>query len=616
MRREDFSFEEILADAEEDSLELPLAEHVFRGFRVFMLVVISVILFQVFRLGFWQGHDYSLKALANASNFRVMKAERGIITDRRGKSLVGNEKAFFAYLTVKELPKEGVKRDEVFSVVAEAFNLDENLIRLNALKLEAYFDDRVFLKDFLTYDELVKISALNLPGIHVEEGFRRSYDAPFVFAHVLGYTGLVTAEDVEKYNLSNTDEIGKAGLEKFYDNYLRGKNGREVYFRDSLGVVKDKKIADLPIQGNRLETFVDKEFQEYFYNRLQEGLTALNRKVGVGIAMNPKNGEVLALFGVPGFDSREIAKYLDDKNRIFFTRAISGLYNPASTIKPLMATAALTEGIIMPDKKIYSAGYIEIPNPYNPANPSIFHDWKAHGWVDASAALARSSNVYFYAIGGGFREQVGLGIKRINKWWSDFYLDKITGIDLPGEESGFLPNPEWKKEKSGRNWLLGDTYNVSIGQGDFLVTPIELLNYINAIGNNGFFYRPRVMDKIVDVDGKIIKENEIRVIHRLSDKALPFLDNVRAGMRDAVLKDYGTAYLLHDIPMEIYAKTGSAQIENKKKTNAFFIGYTDELSVLILVEDAREGSLNTIPIARDVFLWYYKNRIKSDVSPF
>lgn len=615
MGKSHFSFEEILADAEEDSLELPLAEHIFKGFQVFASLIAFVILFQVFKIGFWSGKDYAQKAAANASNYRVIKAERGLITDRGGKALVGNEKAFFAYLVVKELPKSDTERDNILEAVAQALDLNKEAVEASVLKLEPYFDDRVFLKDFLAYDELVKISALNLQGVHIEEGFRRSYNAPLVFSHVLGYTGLVTAEDADRLELASTDEIGKTGLEKFYDKYLRGKNGREVFFRDSLGAVKERKVADLPEQGNRVETFIDGELQEYFYNRLQEELTRLDRKIGVGIAMNPKNGEVLAFFGVPGFDAKEIVKYLNDKNRIFFNRAVSGLYNPASTIKPLHAMAALAENVIAPEKKIFSAGYIEIPNPYSPANPSIFRDWRAHGWIDTASALARSSNVYFYAIGGGFKDQAGLGIKRLKKWWESFNLDKKTGIDLPGEESGFLPDPDWKKEKTGRNWLLGDTYNVSIGQGDFVITPMGLLNYINSIANGGKFYRPRVVNKVLSSDGKTVLENKEEVLNDIGEKIVPYVQYVREGMRDGVIKDYGTSYMLHDIPLEIHAKTGSAQVENKTKTNAFFTGFTDDFSILILVENAREGSVNTIPVARDVFMWYYKNRVNNNPSP-
>ena len=343
----------------------------------------------------------------------------------------------------------------------------------------------------------------------------------------------------------------------------------------------------------------------------------------------------------PGFNTDEIATYLNDRDKTLFTRAVSGLYNPASTIKPLHATAALYEGVIRPEAKIFSAGYLEVPNPFFPANPSIFKDWRAHGWVDVRSALARSSNVYFYEIGGGFQAQAGLGIARLKKWWQEFRLDKKTGIDLPQEETGFLPDPSWKKRVAGRNWLLGDTYNVSIGQGDLLITPIELLSYISSIAARGKFYQPRIMKQIHTAEGRVVEESSPIVIKDLGEEIKDTLYYVEQGMLDGVREPYGTSYALRDIPMTIAGKTGSAQVQNNSKTNAFFVGYgrvplrmdstispqayessestntsedesaKPEIAILILVEDAKEGSLNVVPVARDVFLWYYEHRIKT-----
>ena len=329
----------------------------------------------------------------------------------------------------------------------------------------------------------------------------------------------------------------------------------------------------------------------------------MGRNVGVGIALNPQNGEVLALISLPGFNSNKItSEFLTNPLKPFFNRAISGVYAPGSTIKPLVATAALKEKIIDPLKEILSVGFIEIPNPYYPDQPSRFLDWKPHGWVNLYSAIARSSNVYFYEIGGGFENQKGLGIEKLKEYWQKFGLGKKTGIDLLGEESGFLPDPTEKEKRTKTPWRLGDTYNVSIGQGDLLMTPVQLINYIALIANNGKNYRPFIN-----------KEKGEQVLIDLSS-LLPEIKEVQKGMVDAVEKSYGTAYSLSGLPFSIAAKTGTAQIQANHTINAIFVGYAPvenpQIAVLILIENAKEGSINTLPIAKDVLLWYYNNRIE------
>ena len=328
--------------------------------------------------------------------------------------------------------------------------------------------------------------------------------------------------------------------------------------------------------------------------------------------MDPRTGEVLAYLNFPAYDndvfnsggrSEERQKILSDPNRPLFNRAISGLYSPGSTIKPLVGLAAVQEGVISAERTIFSPGYLDVPNPYDPEKPTRFVDWRYQGNVDLSAALAQSSNVYFYEVGGGFGDIRGLGINRLREWWQRFGFGKSTGIDLFGEEEGFLPTPEWKERVSGDPWLLGDTYNVSIGQGDLLVTPIQLLNYAAALANGGVFRKPAlVRGKVPEVIGDISKYEGA------------FLE-VRRGMRETVTSPLGTAKLLDDLPIAVAAKTGSAQTKNKAEENAFFIGFAPyeepEIAILVLVENAKEGSLNAVPIAKDVFRWYAEHRIQN-----
>ena len=618
MKQSDLNLENILSDErkEEDWLEIPLADRVFKIFSLVFFILAGVMLVQFLNLSIWQHDFYAQRAFANASDIQIKPAPRGIIFDRFGKALLSNESAYNVFLAPTELPKSLEERTRIFDRISVLLEINTGVLSDKILKKDWNLSDRLFLTDSITHDQLVSLSVETIPGLKIEPTFERVHESTFKFSHVLGYSSLVGAEDLQNNSeLTIDDLVGRAGLEAYYDNYLRGTNGREVFLRDSRGQIMDKQATESPKPGANLETYIDGDFQEYFYDRLQEALNNLGRSVGVGIAINPQNGEVLALFNIPGFDSTNISVFLNQTDQPLFNRAVSGLYSPGSTIKPLVATAALIEGVIDPLKQIFSAGYIEVPNPYNQDLPSRFLDWKPQGWVDLYSALARSSNVYFYEIGGGFTGEEGLGIDRLKEWWHKFSLDEKTNIDLIGEKSGFLPDPVWKEEKTKIPWRLGDTYNVTIGQGDLLVTPLGLLHYVSAIANGEKFYEPRIMKVITNEKGEVIKESKPKINKDLSLEIGQVLPDVRQGMRDAVAKLYGTANLLSSLPVEVAAKTGSAQIENNAKTNAFFVGYAPydnpQIAIIILVENAREGSLNVVPVAKDVFMWYYENRIKN-----
>lgn len=617
MKKTTFKIEEILADGDlsGETMELPLAARTFALFRLSAALISAITLIQIAQIGFGRHGEYRAQAKANMQNVRSLEAERGVITDRNGETLASNKKVFQAVLSARQLPVAEQDRREAVKAIGAEFDLRETeLVKAIEQKL-GYIDDEITLSEALPKEKIVSLTNRPLPGVTIREGFRRFYPDGAVFAHVLGYIGAPSAEDIAGKKIPPRDLIGKTGLEKEYDAELRGRHGSEVSIRDALGRVTDTRVVSLAVRGRTVQTYLDGEFQRYFYSRLEAALQSLNRKSGIGIALNPKNGEVLVLFSIPAFDPEAIEDYLHDPDLPMFNRAVSGFYSPGSTIKPLVALAALTEGVISPTERIFSAGQISIPNPFNPGTPGIFRDWAAHGWVDVRSALARSSNVYFYEVGGGFESQPGLGIERLKEWWGRFRLDKKTGIDLPEEKSGFLPDPEWKVKKTGRNWLLGDTYNVSIGQGDLLLTPIGLLNYMSAIGNGGTLYRPRIMQKITAEGDWLAAESKPEGKRVISERARPFLLEVQKGLADAVAKNYGTAHLLSDIPVPIAAKTGSAQILNNRTTNAFFAGYlpadNPQLAVLIIIENARAGSLNTIPIAHDIFQWYYENRMSN-----
>jgi penicillin-binding protein 2 len=616
MRKNEINLEDILTDhaAEEDFLEVPIGERVFRTIMLLALVLSVVVIWQVFNLIVLRGAFYDRRSLVNMSDPNVQIAPRGIIFDRFGAPLIQNIAVFNVFLTPRSLPADPAARLAIIQNAAMILGLDENAVFQNLSAKDWSLSDRLLLKADVSHDEIVALSAANLPGVDVESGFKRQPIVPSDFAHVLGYTGLVNETDLRNNpNLTVADQIGRAGLESYYDFYLRGTDGEKLILSNAAGETQTERTLNLPEAGDNLTTYIDSGLQEYFYNDLQTNINYLGRNVGLGIAMNPQNGQVLALFNIPSYDPNNISAALKSPWNPLFDRAVAGLYSPGSTIKPLDAVAALTEGILNPAHQIFSPGYLDVPNPYDPARPTRYMDWQYQGWVDLYSALAKSSDVYFYEVVGGFGDQQGLGITRLKAWWQKFLLDKPTGIDLPGEASGFLPDPAWMKETKNQNWLLGNTFNVAIGQGDLTVTPLELLNYICAIANGGTLYEPRVMENITDAQGNPIVSSQPKVLSDLSSEIGPHLKDVQQGMRDGVAKPYGTAYMLHDLPIQVAAKTGSAQVKNNTETNALFVGYAPyqnpQIALLILVENAKEGSLNVVPVAKDVFAWYYQNRM-------
>lgn len=616
-RKADLQFDEFVSDSVASSgldyLELPISQ------RVFMLVVIAAtligltVLGRVLYLNVIRSDFYVARGEANINRDISLPAYRGLIVDRFGKVLATNAETFSVFLDIPNLLKNRADLDATVAKLAETLATPAD--SLYATLEDADFETKssVALVRNIDAQAAIAVRGLGLPSVRVENDYRREYPNAEYFAHVIGYTGVA-----EK----GSSIIGKAGLERFYDEQLRGVDGVLLSQRDATGEVIDERVAQKPVSGYELVTTIDADFQEFFYKRLAEGLRNLGLKGGVGIALDPRNGEVISLFNIPSFNSnwfvtpgknKELSSLFTDTSRPLFNRATSGAYNPASTIKPLVAAAALKEGIVGPNYQILSIGYIEIPNPYNPDKPSRFVDWKPQGWVDVRSAIARSSNVYFYEVGGGFEGLKGLGIERLRRAWQEFGLGVKTGIDLDFEASGFLPDAEEKEERTGQPWRIGDTYNVSIGQGDLLVTPIQLINYIATIANGGTRYQPMLMKQMKSVDGAVVAQSHPVVLQEYPEYESAF-KQVRQGMEDGVSMDYGTSHLLAALPVKIAAKTGSAQTNNNTKTNAFFVGYmpadNPQIVISVLVENAKEGSLNAVPIARDVFAWYYENRIK------
>ncbi len=287
-----------------------------------------------------------------------------------------------------------------------------------------------------------------------------------------------------------------------------------------------------------------------------------------------------------------------------FNRSISGEYPSGSTVKIVVATAALEEKVISENTTVVSTGGLHI-------GAWTFPDWKpgGHGVVDVRKAIANSVNTFFYYVGGGYNDFVGLGVDRLEKYFKLFGLNEKTGIDLAGERAGFVPSAAWKKEVKGETWYIGDTYHLAIGQGDLTVTPLQVANYTAAVANGGTLYSPRLVKAILDDKNQLIKEVSTKIIR--SNLADPNnLRIVREGMRETVTA--GSARSLQTVPVPVAGKTGTAQWSSKKYPHAWFAGFAPydnpQIAIVVLVEEGREGSSVATPIAKEILTWYFGGR--------
>ncbi len=437
----------------------------------------------------------------------------------------------------------------------------------NSLRAEIIFPDRG-----VVYDRF------GIPLVWNDDT-KRVYTERNGFSHILGYIGLPNEKEITRPDIVSPEmKIGKNGIEQSYSSILSGSPGTKLTERDSLGGVVSESFSNEAKHGKKIGLTIDAELQSEVYRAIKSVVDERGFTGGAGIIMDVKNGELLSLVSVPEYDSQvmslgqpadKIKSLLEDKRKVFLNRAISGIYEPGSTIKPLVAVGALNEKIIAPEKGIFSSGSISIPNPFRPGEKTVFKDWKAHGWVDIKHALAVSSNVYFYEVGGGFEEQAGLGIKKIKDYATLFGFNEETGVDIPGESVGVIPSPE-EKAKSEPNdpiWRIGDTYHTSIGQGLFRTTPIRMAVYASAIANYGKILKPHVF--LSEEDKKNPDEK-----YFVRDVEIPknIFNTIHDGMRLAVLE--GTAKAL-DLPgVEIAAKTGTAQLGvAKASVNSWIIGF-------------------------------------------
>jgi penicillin-binding protein 2 len=595
--------------------------NIFFGLILFGLLIL---LFKTAYLQTVKG-DY-LKTIAekNRIRFEKIKAERGIIYDSHLSPLVRNIPTFSLFAVPSDLPRDSQKREEISKSLQNIIgdNFDEIL---NKLVLEqAYSFQPVLLKYNIDYEKamLLMIESVNMPGIKLEIGSKRQYleDGKtelktLSMSHIIGYLGKITKEELLKFkelDYDLNDYIGKTGVEAFYERILKGIDGERQVEVDAQGEVKRVIATKQPIKGNDIILTIDINLQKRLEETLNQYLKKYKKTKGAAILLNPNNGDILALVSLPTFDANLFARgaseseyqsLINDPTNPLFFRAIAGTYPSGSTIKPIIAAAALEEKIINRNTSFLSTGGIWYDKWF-------FPDWKlgGHGVTNVTRAIAESINTFFYIIGGGYKDFNGLGAEKIVKYAQLFGLGNPSGIDLVGEASGLLPTPTWKQKTKNEPWYIGDTYHLSIGQGDILVTPLQIAQATAVFANKGTLYKPRIVKEIINSkDEDLVQPSEIV---RKNFINLTNIEIVRNGLRQAVLS--GSAQKLKNLTVTSAGKTGTAEHNKNKAPHAWFTGFAPyenpEVVITVLVEEGGEGSGIALDVALDFLKWYFNNK--------
>ncbi len=589
------------------------------------LLVITILVFGIFmgraaQLQVIEGGNYRVLAEGNRIRIEVISPMRGVVYDRNGSTLVDNVSTFTVAITAADLPEDEHERSLVIQTIAEAtgqnpLDIENLLSEYSSVPLEP-----IPVARDMDYEAALRMATSNhfLRGVKIYLNTKRDYatDRALSLSHLLGYMGKINAEEIDQYleqGYRRSEEIGRQGIEKTYEAFLRGIPGRKIVEVDALGQEVTVLTHEEAQNGYNIRLSIDADLQEYIEDRLIEYQKTSNSRKASVVVIDPNNGEVLSMVSLPSFDSNDFSGGIDtenysalinDDNQPLFFRAISGEYPSGSTFKPIVASAALEEGIIDERTSFLSVGGVRITEWF-------FPDWRAggHGITNVRKAIADSVNTFFYIVGGGHEDYdfIGLGVARITEYAAKFGLGSQTGIDLPGEATGFLPSKEWKEEVKGERWYIGDTYHLAIGQGDILVTPLQMALSTTVFANGGTLYEPRVIRSFWAEDGEVINPPSIVNDQVVSDNTIEI---VRSGMRQTVTD--GSARYMAGSSEKVAGKTGTAQVGGDAENHAWFTGFgpyeSPEIAMAVLIENGGEGSSVAVPIARDIFTWWFDNR--------
>ena len=584
------------------------------AYRLELLMIASMVIFAVLigRMAYLQLYkgDYYYR-LSEGNRIRAVKilAPRGIIYDCNGEELVKNEPGF-----VVSLLRTNEKPDmAVINKLAAIIEVPPEQI-LEKIKQNEDSYEPIRIKSNLTPAMVTKIEeqSVDLPGILLEMQSIRKYVNNELAVHVLGYVGEVSEYEISKgqnQDLKAGSIVGKFGLERYYDKYLRGTDGSYREEVDVAGRVVQTLDELPPKPGQGLVLTVDAKLQREAEKIVDEHLKYL-RSSGFApkanaaaiVAIDPRNGAIKALVSRPAFNpnlfvngisSKDWQAINDNPFDPMSDKVISGEYPPGSTFKIVTGSAALETGKVTPQEMIFDSGkhwLIPMGNA----------EGEALGWLNFHKALAASDNVYFYEMGNR------VGIDVLKKYAAMFGFGKTTGIDLFGENEGIIASPEYKMKVFDEDWYLGDTFNAAIGQGFNLATPIQLAVMLSAVANNGDIYKPHLVDKIVNDDGSVVKEIKPEKVGRLPVSA-ETLELLQSALK-AVAQEGGTAAQMANLSVPVAGKTGTAENPHGKD-HGLFVGYAPadnpNLVVVAVIDQGGFGSVSAAPIVQRIFEYVF-----------
>lgn len=568
-----------------------------------------------FRLQVLQHTDYAKRSQANRIKQRPEVPARGIIYDRKGRVLADNIPAY----RLDVVPSEAGDIDALLASLSKIIALTpDDIARFQEARKATRSFLPVTLRLRITDEEAARyaVDRWRYPGVELVPYLTRRYPYGDLMAHVVGYVGRIDRRDLEKLGDGNAaySHTGKAGLERYYDEILRGRIGFEQIETNvdgrvigSLGRIPAKPGVDLRLS-------IDAELQ-------RAATIAFGDLTGSAVVTDPRTGEVLAMVSLPGYDPNlfvngishtDYRQLMDDPARPLFNRNVLGGVAPGSTLKPLITLAGLDSGLRTPEDKVLSTGEFRIPGQRRGYRDS---HGGGHGWTDARKAIGDSVNTYYYKL------SLDMGIRRFDDYLALYGFGAPTGVDLSGETGGILPSPEWKAKhaKSQGSWYLGDTVISSIGQGFWKATPLQLAQGVGALANGGLLRRPHlVKDQRADFDQPWAPVAQ--PVPRAITRSPQHLQVVREGMIRTVHGPGGTARVIsYNLPYLIAGKTGTAQVISRRgnvsldprklpmhlRHRALFVGYAPAenptIALAVVVEGGGYGASTAAPIARKIF---------------
>lgn len=583
-----------------------------------LLLVGRLVWLQVVRYGY-----YTDLSQGNRVRIEPLPAPRGIIYDRQGLILAENQPAYQLELVPEQVPDLDATLQGLVRIgLLDADDVDD---AKRTVRSRRPFDS-VPIRLHLSESDMAAfgVNRFDFPGVDIRTRLARSYPQGETAVHALGYVGTISAADlarIDREAYAGTSTIGKVGIEAAYENPLRGRNGsREIMVNargrsvEKLGTLQAALQTRPGEPGKDLFLTLDLEVQRVAEQAVRDQRAAI-------VALDPNNGDVIALVSRPGFDPNLFARGLtrteyaalnENPDRPLFNRALRGTYPPGSTIKPVVALAGLTHGIIEPDKPFFCIGYFSLPG-----SSHRFRDWrpKGHGAVDLRSAISQSCDPYFYSLSNQ------LGVRRLNAFLGQFGLGKPTGIDIGGEKSGILPSPEWKKtafkQRSAQVWFPGETVIFGIGQGYMTSTPLQLAHMTAILATRGKNFEPRLVRAMRDPRTQRMTELTPAPLPPLQAASAEHWDLIIDGMR-AVMEGGTATRSAAGAPYSIAGKTGTAQvfsvaqnarynesaIAERLRDHAWFVAFAPieapRIAIAVLVENGRSGSGTAAPIARAV----------------